>query len=74
MWLDEIVEEVRAIRDAHAAHFGYDLDAIYQDLKNQEQQSGRRVVILPPKRVKRRKNAHTKPETITSPSVPSPQR
>ncbi len=33
---DEIVDEVRAIRDAHAAKFGYDLRAIYADLKNSE--------------------------------------
>jgi hypothetical protein len=29
---DEIVDEVRAIRDAHAAKFGHDLRAIYADL------------------------------------------
>ena len=36
MWNDEIVDEVRAIRDAHAAKFGYDLLAIYADLKKSE--------------------------------------
>jgi hypothetical protein len=33
---DEIIDEVRAIRDAHAAKFGYDLRAIYADLKRLE--------------------------------------
>jgi hypothetical protein len=33
---DEIVDEVRAIREAHAAKFGYDLRAIYADLKISE--------------------------------------
>lgn len=33
---DEIIEEVRAIRDAHAAKFAYDLRAIYADLKSSE--------------------------------------
>jgi len=33
---DQIVDEVRAIRDAHAAKFGYNLRAIYQDLKKSE--------------------------------------
>ncbi len=33
---DEIVDEVRAIRDAHASKFGYDLRAIYADLKKSE--------------------------------------
>ena len=36
MWNDEIIDEVRAIRDAHAAKFGYDLQAIYADLKKSE--------------------------------------
>ena len=36
MWIDEIVDEVRAVRDTHAAKFGYDLQAIYADLKKSE--------------------------------------
>ena len=51
MWHDPIVEEVRAIRDAYAKQFNYDLEAIYRDLKEQEARSGREVVSLPPKRV-----------------------
>ncbi len=41
---DPIVEEVRRVRDAHAAQFNYDLDAIYQDIKEQEKKSGRKFV------------------------------
>jgi hypothetical protein len=37
---DPIVDEVRRIRDAHAAHFNYDLDAIFQDIKAREKQTG----------------------------------
>ena len=33
---DEIVDEVRAVREAHAAKFNYDLRAIYEDLKKSE--------------------------------------
>lgn len=33
---DEIVNEVRAIREAHAAKFNYDLRAIFADLKKSE--------------------------------------
>jgi len=33
---DEIIAEVRAIREAHAAKFNYDLDAIYEDIKRSE--------------------------------------
>jgi hypothetical protein len=50
MWSDPIVEEVRKVREEHAARFDYDLEKIFQDLKEQERQSGRKVVSLPPKR------------------------
>lgn len=51
MWKDPIVEEVRGVRNEHAARFNYDLKAIYQDLKAQEQLSGRHYVRFEPKRV-----------------------
>ena len=41
---DPIVEEVRRIRDAHAARFNYDLDAIFQDIKEQEKKSGHKFI------------------------------
>lgn len=37
---DPIVDEVRQIRDAHAARFNYDLDAIFRDIKEREKKSG----------------------------------
>jgi hypothetical protein len=33
---DEIIDEVRAIREAHATKFNFDLDAIYEDIKCSE--------------------------------------
>ncbi len=33
---DEIVDEVRTVRENHAAKFGYNLRAIYEDLKKSE--------------------------------------
>lgn len=59
MWEDPIVEEVRKARDAHAAKFNYDLQAIYRDLKEQEKQSGRTFVSYPPKRITSAEKAHT---------------
>lgn len=41
---DPIVAEVRRVRDEHAAKFNYDLDAIYQDMKERERASGRKYV------------------------------
>lgn len=52
MWNDPIVAEVRKIRQAHAARFNYDLDAIYRDLKSKEQASGRTYVRYPPRPVR----------------------
>lgn len=41
---DPIVDEVRRIRDAHAAKFNYDPEAIFQDIKDLEKRSGRTYV------------------------------
>lgn len=46
---DLIVEEVRRIRDAYAARFNYDLDAIYRDLKEREQAGEFSVVYRQPR-------------------------
>lgn len=48
---DEIMKEVRAIRDAYAARFDHDLEALYQDAKRREGEGGRKVVHLQPKRL-----------------------
>ena len=37
---DPIVDEVRRVRDAHAARFNNDRDAIFQDIKEREKNSG----------------------------------
>lgn len=37
---DPIVDEVRRVRDAQAARFNYDLDAIFQNIKKREKESG----------------------------------
>ncbi len=46
---DEIIEEIRRQREAHAASLDYDLKRIPRDLQQQEQESRRRVVTRPPK-------------------------
>ncbi|HEX2645089.1 MAG TPA: hypothetical protein VHU81_18970 [Thermoanaerobaculia bacterium] len=48
---DEIIQEVRAIREAYAEKFGFDIDALFRDAKSRERQGGRTVVELPPKKV-----------------------
>lgn len=46
---DTIIQEVRNIRERHAASLGYDLDRIYIDLKvRQERHAAEGWVIVPP--------------------------
>jgi len=45
---DEIVEDVRAARQAYAARFNYDLAEMYKDLKVKEQARGRNLAALQP--------------------------
>lgn len=49
---DPIVEEIRRIRHEHARRFGFDLDAIFQDLRDKQSKSTRKIVSLPPRPVK----------------------
>jgi hypothetical protein len=42
---DPIVEEIRRIRDEHAARFNYDLDAIFDDIKKSEKELGLPLVL-----------------------------
>lgn len=49
---DPIVAEVRATRDKHAAQFGYDLDAIFRDIREKQKASGREYVTFPPRKPK----------------------
>lgn len=47
-----IVDEIREYREAYAARFNYDLDAIYRDIKQGEKEweekTGRKFVSYPP--------------------------
>ena len=61
MWQDPIVAEVRKARQDHAKKFGYDLKAIYNDLKSTEQLGGRRVISLTSKQVPQ-KTSHASKE------------
>ena len=48
---DPIVEEVRKVRDEHAARFNYDLDTIFDDFERSQKELGLPLVTLPPKRI-----------------------
>jgi hypothetical protein len=46
---DEIIQEVRALREAYASRFNYDIRALYLDAKTREQEEGHEVVSLEPR-------------------------
>jgi hypothetical protein len=48
---DPIVEELRKLREDHAARFNYDVDAIFDDLKKCEKEIGGTIVSLEPRRI-----------------------
>lgn len=47
---DEIVEQIRRRRQAHAESLGYDLKRITEDLQRQERESGTVIVKRPPRK------------------------
>ena len=49
--VDPVVDEVRKIREDHAARFNYDIEAIFEDLKKVEKERALPVVLLQPKRI-----------------------
>ena len=48
---DPIIAEVRAVRDQHAARFGYDVKAIFRDIQARQEASGRQYVRYPARRI-----------------------
>ena len=48
MWKDEIVEEVRRVREELAAKFDHDITAIVENARKNQAESGRTVVSFPP--------------------------
>ena len=48
---DPIIDELRAVREQHAARFNYDVEEIFRDIQAQQEASGRDYVRLPPRRV-----------------------
>jgi len=49
MMKDEIVDQVRQVREQQAAKFNYDLKAIVADVRKRQKNSGHQVVSFAPK-------------------------
>ena len=48
---DQIIGEVRAIRERLAADGGYDIRTLYEEAKRRKQESDREIVELEPRRL-----------------------
>ena len=44
---DQIIAEVRTVRDEHVARFGYDVAEIFRDIRAMQEASGAEYVRLP---------------------------
>ena len=51
MYTDPIIDEIRKFRDEYAARFNYDVKAMVDDIRRRQQESGRKTVSRPPKRI-----------------------
>ena len=58
---DPIIAELRAIREAYAARFDYNVEAMFRDIRARQEASGREYVRLPARPTIGDKN----PETST---------
>ena len=52
MWQDPAVMETRKLRKQYAAQFKHDLDAIFDDIRNRQEKSGRKRIAFPARKPK----------------------
>lgn len=50
MWIDPIVAETRALREAYASQFNHDAEAIHQDILKRQMEHPERLVSFPARR------------------------
>jgi len=50
MWQDPVIQETRQCREAYAATFNHDQDAIFEDIRRRQRESDRKVVSFPPRK------------------------
>jgi len=51
MKLDPVLSEIRKTREAYAERFAGDVTAMLADIRKRQEQSGRKTVSRPPKRI-----------------------
>ena len=50
MYTDPILDEIREFRDKYAERFNHDVNAMLNDIRQRQKESGRKTVSRPPKR------------------------
>ncbi len=63
-WNDEIVEEVRRVRNEHAEKFNHDISAICADIRRKQAAGGRTVVSLERKDIEKEKSDILQPAQL----------
>jgi hypothetical protein len=63
---DPVVEEVRKLREEHAARFNYEVYAIFEDLRKAEREANRPVVSLDPRRIVKAGESSTELRRLSS--------
>ncbi len=58
MWRDEILEEIHKIREEHAKAFNHNLQAICDDLRQRQAESGRPIISSPLKQPRQRQQSN----------------
>ena len=56
MWQDPIIKETRERREQYSAQFKYDADAIFEDIRKRQEESGRKSVAFPSRKPHLRRN------------------
>jgi hypothetical protein len=70
---DPIVDEIRRIREEHAARFNYDLWAIYQDIQERQARSGLTYVSFSDQPVVVESSVNSEPFDQNVPPAPEVQ-
>ena len=56
MWHDPVVKETRELREQYAAQFKHDADAIFEDIRKRQEESGRKCVAFPARKPSLKQN------------------
>jgi hypothetical protein len=56
MWQDTVVKETQELRKQYAEQFKHNPDAIFEDIRNRQEKSGRKCVTFPARRPKLKQN------------------